>query len=151
MTLPHHWKPTSIIANNPPALWGVVNEYNNYLGIKPIAIIVPYGAGLIPANDYYEWEIQGSCKVLAIVASFSGTLTGTFTFEIYDNGSLKRTITLNYAQTGQTLTDAWTYEPFSLYLKDGCTVKAKSSKELLGLEAYCEPIIIDDTIIGKNV
>lgn len=151
MTLPHHWKPVSITPANAPPLFAATNEFNNYVGLKPIEVIIPYGAGVIPANDYYEWEIAGSCKVLSIIAVFSGSLSGTFTIEIYDHGTLKRTMTLNYANTGQTLTDAWIYEPISLYLKEGCTVKVKSSKELVGLEAYCEPVIIDDTVIGKNV
>lgn len=151
MTLPHHWKPQSITPATAPPLFGAVNEFNNYLGIAPVPLIVPYGAGALPANDYYQWEILGSCKVLAIVATFSGSLSGTFTIEIYDKGTLKRTINLGYNQAGTTLTDAWIYEPVALYLKESCVIKVKTSKELTGLEAYCSPVIIDDTVIGVNV
>lgn len=151
MTIPHHWKPSSITPTNAPPLLGAINEYNNYIGLKPIEVIVPYSAGVIPANDSYEWEIAGSCKVLSIIALFSGNLTGTFTIEVYDGSTLKRAINLSYANTGQTLTDAWIYEPVSLYLKENCKVRVKSSKDLLGLEAYCEPRIIDESIIGKNI
>lgn len=151
MTLPHHWKPQSITPATAPPLFGAVNEFNNYLGIASLPVIIPYGAGIIPADDYYQWEILGDCKVLAIIATFSGTLSGTFTIEIYDKGALKRTLTLSYNQAGVTLTDAWTYEPLSLFLKSGCIVKVKSSKALTGLEAYCAPLIIDDTVIGVNV
>lgn len=151
MTLPHHWKPQSITATTAPPLFAAVNEFGNYVGIAPVSVIVPYGAGVLPANDYYQWKILGSCKVLSIVATFSGNLTGNFTIEIYDEGTLKRTITLAYNQAGTTLTDAWIYEPISLYLKEGCTIKTKSSTALTGLEAYCSPIIIDGTVIGVNV